>query len=94
MQAAELEKRINKRKDAIFKDFSKVVGVKNMREHEAKIEAKMRDIEERTSKLRRQLMELHADEDRCRTTLQEHDMKRERMQCAIKVRPALSNVPE
>lgn len=86
MQAAELEKQINKRKDTIFKAFSKAAGVKNMREHEAKIVAKLRDVEDRTSKLRRQLAELHAEEDRCRTTLQEHDMKRERMQAAIKVR--------
>jgi hypothetical protein len=60
LQIKTLEQRVNKVKDRVFKVFSKAVGVKNMREHEAKLEAAFKEAQDRQSRLRRQITELNA----------------------------------
>jgi hypothetical protein len=86
LQIKTLEQRVNKVKDRVFKVFSKAVGVKNMREHEAKLEAAFKEAQDRQSRLRRQITELNAEEDRIRSSLQELELKRERFGGALKVR--------
>jgi predicted nucleic acid-binding Zn-ribbon protein len=85
LQIKTLDQRINKVKDRVFKAFSKSVGVKNMREHETRLEAALKEVQDRQSRLRRQIAELHTEEDRIRSTLQELDLKRERYHVTVKV---------
>jgi predicted nucleic acid-binding Zn-ribbon protein len=86
MQAKKLEERINKAKDKVFAAFSKAVGVKKWREHEAKLDAQIAAAEARSRELRGTIAENSAEEERLRTALHEAGMKLEREQAALAVR--------
>lgn len=76
---------MNKVRDRVFKAFSKSVGVKSMREHEARLEAAQREAQERQGKLRRQIVELRGAEDLKRSHGAEIELKRARYADALEV---------
>ena len=77
---------MNKVRDRVFKAFSKSVGVKSMREHEARLAAAEREATERQGKLRRQIVELRGAEDLKRSHAAELALKRARYADALEVR--------
>ena len=61
LQIVVLTRSINKVKDQMFREFSKKVGVKNVREYEERIEQQLLQREERLSKLNRHIVTIEAN---------------------------------
>eukprot|EP00892_Ulva_mutabilis_P002473 jgi/Ulvmu1/12226/UM086_0016.1 len=76
----DLEKRVNKVRDAIFQSFSTKAGVPNIRQYEVKMEEDLMQHEQQLSCLKREHAELEAEADRMKSSLTELSTKLERLE--------------
>lgn len=89
-----LEKKIKTIRDKIFGDFSGRVGVKDIGEHDKKMQEAQQEREEQLGSLRQQLDELELERARLIRSIDDYEGKKASLQKKDKVRSAVSKLKQ